>query len=260
MTRPFLLCAEDVLSATLARDLVDRVVHERARADWLRALWTPELRDSQRTWQGLRPTSWWADRVLVDRDAESFGIRGHIRDQETGRSRAMRGASGFAFKSLKVAALLEPRPELVVVAGDTDNEKDASALRAAGVAAAGIEMPSLVAEIRREAEAWVVCGFVPGSLVERDRLREVTHELGFDPTESPEKLMSTRHGDARDAKRVARFLLADPDLSLSNERLRSCWLDTPIELLMARGAGSGLKHYISQIESELLPLLGDEPR
>jgi hypothetical protein len=29
---------------------------------------------------------------------------------------------------------------------------------------------------------------------------------------------------------------------------------------MARGAGSGLKHYISQIESELLPLLGDEPR
>jgi hypothetical protein len=258
--RRFLLCAEDVLAATLARDLCDRVVRERARADWLRALWAPELRDAQRTWTGLRPDGWWADRGSVDREARARGLRPQVRLRETGRLHSPRGVASEAFLALRVAAGLDPRPTLVLLAGDTDGETDPALLRQAGVDLAAEDLPVVLAEPCREAEAWVLAGFTPENTAEHDRLQALRKELGFDPTESPERLMSNRQGDRRDAKRVARALLAaGGGFSALDERARRCWLDTPLDLLAARGAGAGLGAFLGAVESVLLPLLGDAP-
>jgi hypothetical protein len=258
VTRRFLLCAEDVLSATLARDLCDRVVCERARADWLRALWSPELRDTQRTWTGLRPDAWWADRGGVDTEASARGIRTNLRVRETGRLLAPKGCASESFRAVRVAAALSPQPDLVVIAGDTDGETDPAHGYEAGVTLADASLPVLVAEIVRESEAWVVAGFVPRNAAESARLRTVKRTLGFDPTEEPERLMSDLVGDRRDAKRVARALLFDGlPMRPSDDRVRACWLDTPLDLLAARGARAGLGPYLARIEAVLLPLLGD---
>lgn len=261
MTPRFLLCAEDVLCATLARDLCDRVVYERSTRDWLRALWSPEMRDSQRVWTGLRPDIWWADRGSVDHEMRARGLRPHVRVRETGRLMAPHGPASEAFRAMRVAAALDPRPMLVVIAGDTDGETAPTLMRDAGVALADEAVPVVVAEICREAEAWVVAGFVPCNSAEQLRLRAVTRELGFDPTEFPERLMSDRLNDPRDAKRVARALLCDgAPMHPTDERVRQCWLDTPLDVLASRGARAGLADYLSRVERVLLPMLGDEAR
>ncbi|MBI5512405.1 MAG: hypothetical protein HY909_01475 [Deltaproteobacteria bacterium] len=258
MALRFLLCAEDLLSATLARDLCDRVVHERARSDWLRALWAPEARDAQRTWTGLRPDVWWADRGSVEREARARRLRPHVRLRETGRLYSPRGVASEAFLALRVAATLDPTPALVVLSGDTDGETDPSRLRGAGVALAAEGLAVVLAEPCREAEAWVLAGFVPKNSIEIARLKALHRELGFDPTEAPERLMSDRTGDPRDAKRVLRALLSGGEpCSALDERGRQCWLDTPLELLASRGEAAGLGAFLRAVEAVLLPRLGD---
>lgn len=257
ITRRFVLCAEDVLSAALARDLCDRVVYERARAEWLRALWAPTLRETQRRWTGLEPHTAWSDRHAVDRAAQALGVRSHVRLRETGRLRAMHGAAATAFKALRVAAHLSPPPDLVVLAGDTEGIVAPDRLRAEGVATAAEGIPSLVAEHHRESEAWVVLGFVPRNHEERARLVAVTRSLGFDPTEEPHRLLAGSAHDPRDAKRVCRLLLGVEHITPALERVRSCWLDTPLDRLEAHGEGTGLVRYLRAVETVLLPLLGD---
>ncbi len=260
MTRRFVLCAEDILSATLARDLCDRVVRERARAEWLRALWSPELCDTQRVWTGVYDHAWWCDRAVVDRAAREAGVRGHVRVLETGRLRAMHGASGTAFKAMRVTAQIRPLPDLVVISGDTEGVTDADRLRAEGVAVAAEALPAVVAEHHRESEAWVVAGFVAENDEERGRLAAVTRALGFDPTESPHKLLAGDAHDPRDAKRVCKALLGVDHVTPSAERARRCWLDTPLEVMEARGEGTGLARYLRAVEAVVLPMLGDDAR
>lgn len=260
MTLRILLCAEDVLCATIARDLCDRVVRERARAEWLRALWSPELCDTQRVWMGLRADGWWADRGAVESEMVRRGLRPHVRLRETGRLQSPKGKSAEAFRAMRVAASMAPSPDLVVIAGDTDGETAPESSRAAGVALADVALPVVIASICREAEAWVVAGFVPQNTAEHDRLRALRRTLGFDPTAEPERLMSDVLNDPRDAKRVVRALLTGGEaLHPGDERVRACWLDTPIETLVARGERAGLADFVRDVERVLLPMLGDTP-
>lgn len=259
VTRRFLLCAEDVLAASLARDLCDRVVRERACAEWLRALWSGDLCATQRVWTGLRPDTSWADRGSVEREAAARGIRSHVRVRETGRLRAAHGHAGESFRAVRVAAVLDPRPDLVIIAGDTDGDEDPDGTRDAGLALAGeVGIAAVVASLHREAEAWVVAGFVPQNAAEMRRLRAVERSLGFNPTEAPERLMSDLTGDLRDAKRVARELL-DDDVTPRAPRVCACWLDTPLDVLLRRAARAGLADYVRALERVLLPMLGDAP-
>ncbi|MFO0660919.1 MAG: hypothetical protein U0165_13970 [Polyangiaceae bacterium] len=255
-----LLCAEDILSATLARDLCDRVVFERAEADWLRALWAPELRDTQRVWSGLDQDTWWSDRPTCGREADLASVPNTIRVRETGRRKAFHGVAGLAFRTALLAESLAIRPDVLVLAGDTDGEEDPARLRRAGVDGAAVSLPVLIAEPVREAEAWVVAGFVPRNDAEQGRFNDVKKTLGFDPTASPERLLSDVSGDRRDTKMICRWLLGTDALSPATERVRSCWLDSPLDLLIERGERCGLSSYVRQIESVLLPLLGDTPK
>ncbi|MBL8602873.1 MAG: hypothetical protein JNK72_13195 [Myxococcales bacterium] len=261
MTLRILVSAEDVLSATLARALCDRVVYEAAAADWLRALWAPELRDTQRVWMGLSPDSDWADRRLVEHLAAARGLPGGVRARETGRRRAPHGAARQAFRAMQLAAVLDPRPDVVLLAADTDGETPEGERFEVGVAMADVALPAVAASFHRESEAWVVSGFVPENAAERARLREVTDRLGFDPTLASERLMSDRMGDPRDAKWVARTLLgAGAGLAPLRARAQKCWAETPLDVLRARGRRNGLAAYCDALERVLLPRFGDTPR
>lgn len=259
MSLRILLCAEDILSAAIARDLCDRVVHERARAEWLRALWAPEMRESQRRWVGLDEHTWWSDRPTCSREADLANVPNAIRVRETGRRKAYHGVAGLAFRTALLAASRDPRPDVLVLAGDTDGEEDTGRLRRAGVDGAAVDLPVLIAEPTREAEAWVIGGFVPQNDAEALRLVDVSRELGFDPTRAPERLLSDVSRTRRDTKIICRQLLGLDALSPQTERVRACWLDPPIDLLIERGQRSGLAAYVAQIETTLLPLLGDTP-
>lgn len=106
----------------------------------------------------------------------------------------------------------------------------------------------------------MVAGFVAENDEERGRLAAVTRALGFDPTESPHKLLAGDAHDPRDAKRVCKALLGVDHVTPSAERARRCWLDTPLVVLEARGEGTGLARYLRAVEAVVLPMLGDDAR
>jgi hypothetical protein len=251
--RRWLLCAEDSLSATLARDLCDRVLRERARFDWLRALWDPSLVDTQRRWVGLEPHFDWADRGAVDRRCDARSIPIAVRDASTGRRVAPHAKAAMAFKSARAAMTMEPPPELLFIAADTDGESDPKLLFAEGLRLADEPVTAVCAEIHRESEAWVIAGFVAQNAAERAALARVCDALGFDPTQESERLMSDVHRDARDAKRVAKALFeASGGITARNPRFAACWTETPLSLLEARGERSGLARYLRAIETTVV--------
>lgn len=247
--RRWLLCAEDNLSAELARDLCDRVVRERAEPDWIRALWDPSLVESQREWIGLEPHYNWADRGALDRRCESAGLAIAVRELSTGRRIAPHGKAAMAFKAARAAMTVSPVPDLLVISADTDGETEDRVRFAEGLRLAAEPIVTVCAEIHRESEAWVISGFVPENSAERDALARVRDELGFDPTLHSERLMSDLTGDVRDAKRVASKLFAQSGgVSLFNERFVRCWRETPLDALIERGARSGLAAFIADVE------------
>jgi hypothetical protein len=245
----WLLCAEDLLSAMLARDLCDRVIRERAHAQWIRDLWDPLTLPQQREWIGLRPDLWWADRTAVDRVCEERDILIAVRDPETGRRIAPHAKAAMAFKSARVAQQLDSAPSLLVLSGDTDGATDPTLMFAHGVQMASYELPVLCANIHRESEAWLIAGFSAQNTAERDALQALERELGFNPTLHPEKLLSNVSDTVRDAKRVARVLFEPSGgLSTRSERVLSCIHDTPLAVLERNGERAGLATFIQDIE------------
>lgn len=252
----WLLCAEDALSATLARDLLDRVLRERAPLEWLRALWDPALVEGQRRWVGLRADAWWADRGAVDRRCHERDLVIAVRDGETGRRVAPHGKAAMAFKCARAARTVVPPVELLVISADTDGEREEKMRFGEGLRLAAEPVPTVCAEIHRESEAWVVAGFVPENAAERDALARLTDELGFDPTLSPDRLMSDVARDPRDAKRVARALFEPSGgASASNPRFRACWLETPLAVLEARGAHAGIAEFFRDALAVAVPVI-----
>lgn len=249
VARRWLLCAEDSLSAALARDLCDRVVRERASPDWVRSLWDPSIVDTQRAWIGLDPHFDWADRGALDRRCESLAIPIAIRDQGTGRRVAPHGKAAMAFKAARAAMSLDPPPALLVISADTDGETDERLRFSEGLRLASEPITTVCAEIHRESEAWVIAGFLPRNSAERDALARASDELGFDPTRECERLLSDVARDPRDAKRVARALFeSSGGLSLRNPRFTECWRETALDVLEARGGLCGLRAFLQDIE------------
>ncbi|MDP3277746.1 MAG: hypothetical protein Q8Q09_21360 [Deltaproteobacteria bacterium] len=253
--RRFLLCAEDSLSALLARDLCDRVLRERAAHEWLRALCEPAMIEAQRVWVGLNGHAWWADRMALDRAVEAHGLDIAVRDPVTGRRVAPHGKALMAFKAARVAEVLEDIA-LAVVAADTDGIRDEKQSFAHGLALREPRIAVLCAAIERESEAWVISGFVARNNAERDDLRAITEALGFDPTLHSERLMSDRAHDVRDAKRVARALFERSGGAIArNERFCACWQETDLDTLIARGQHNGMSRFIADILRIVVPVL-----
>jgi hypothetical protein len=99
-------------------------------------------------------------------------------------------------------------------------------------------------------EAWVLCGFDPENDDERARLRDLRQQLGFHPHDHAHHLDATDEQAKRSAKRVLAILVG-----ANREREQRCWTQAPLETLRARGAPTGLRDYLAEIEVQLVPLV-----
>jgi hypothetical protein len=248
VTLRVLVVAEDVLGMTLARDLCDRVVVERGPG-WLADLWHDVVtRESQRWWGGLDAAAGFVTWGGMKELAQRQGLRTH--------GLGMSGGAFEAYRTAHAAAMLTPRPDVLVMCRDTDRTPNLRTDMLAGLKRARVEdVPMLLAVARPEAEAWVIAGFEPAATHEREALTALTQTLGFDPVAEPHR-MTANTGDARDTKRCCDVLLPR---GVHSSRGESCWWNTPLDDLSRRGASAGLPEYLADIERVLLPRLSGEP-
>lgn len=240
-----LIIAEDRLGTTLARDLGDRVVVAHG-PEWLSAIWeTPSLRASQRSWRGVDEADEWTPWAQTKALASRRGLRTH--------GLGMTGYELSAYRAAHVAALIDPRFDALVLCHDTDGREALRAEMLRGVQRARVDgLPILLAVAHQEAEAWVLAGFEPRHAAERDALRGLATELGFDASAEPHRATANVRDDPRDAKRCCEALLGD---DLYAPRATDCWQQTPLQRLRTRGAQTGLAEYLCDVELRLLPVL-----
>lgn len=246
MTLRVLVFAEDVLGMTLARDLSDRVVIERG-PEWLADLWrAPEMRDSQRAWSGVDAADPWTTWIAAKELAQQRRVVTH--------GLGLKGYALVAYRAARLAATLQPTPDVVVLAIDTQGDEPLRGQMLQGLTRARVEgIPFALAVAHQESEAWAVAGFIAEHDAERSTLRALEATHGFDPTREPHRLTPNRPTDPRDAKRACAALFRGGTRSPRAER---CWLDTPLEDLERRGARTGLPEYLTDVARAFLPLLG----
>ena len=148
--------------------------------------------------------------------------------------------------------LLDPRPDVVVLAQDGDGRRHD---RLGGLdqvrRAASLRWPFriVVAMPEPEIEAWHVAGFEPGNEAEHATLARVRADLSFDPRIESHKLTSQPNDAATDAKRVlARLCGSDTD------REAACLDDH--DRLRDRGAANGAADFLAEVEELLVPCFG----
>jgi hypothetical protein len=169
----------------------------------------------------------------------------------------MKGGTFEAYRAAHVTAMLEPRPDVLVMCRDTDGNTSLRSEMVLGLERAHVEdVPMVLAVAHQEAEAWVVAGFVPRHANERELVARLSEELGFNPTTAPHLLTPKTRADSRDAKRCTTELLAK---GIFTDRGMTCWLDTPLDELARRGAATGLPEYLADLERVFLPLLAGTP-
>ena len=253
----FVVVAEARADAEIACDLADRVCSENG-PDWLRdfAGWHGEVHrlDDLRTWRGIEsetPYTTWIDvkQLRLKTFRKKRGIRVHG-PRVSGAHDLVAGRSALALVNRHV-----PDADAVLLIRDTDGDnkrivglkqaREEVEPTASFLVVLGVEHP--------KREAWVLCGFSPENNNESKLLQKETQRLGFDPTTHPEGL--TASGDKPDAKRNAKAVvrrLTDDRY----EREKSCWRETPLQVLIEKGEASRLARYPKEVEDRLLPRLG----
>jgi len=263
----FLLVAEDTLCANLAMDLCDRAIAERAHAAWLRDQWegwkTWEIEDPSFT--GGSPRRWRGFADAGDGDRR-WSKRGEV--PVSVRVRPVPGEGGHAAlarKAMLAALRMSPAPTAVVIAHDTQGDAGLRERIRAAVDRSAIDgedhVPVLLAIMHQESNAWLVAGFVPDAQGTQRREDE-RQRLGFDPVEHPHRLTPGRSDTKKDAKRVCGTLLfgeAGADAQPTDDLVRACWRETPLDTLEHNGNQTGLPEFLVDVATRLLPTLGDHP-
>jgi hypothetical protein len=223
-----------------ARGFAERILRE--RVDWLRE--TPEALPA---WRGLRENQPFLKWTAVDDefdDAHLINRQGHFNGLPG------KADSKAARKALQVIAHYHRAPLAIVLMRDADSQP----VRREGLEQARQEFEQLVGHqvligfADPKSEAWIIAGFQPTLAREREHLENFRSENSFDPTREPHKLRS-RENDTRDAKHVLGKLTND-----DTARAEPCWSETPLEILHANGDACGLKAYLEEVESRLVPL------
>ncbi len=212
-----------------------------AEVDWIDADTVEHLR----TWQGADGADW-LDLHGVRDLARKRGLRlhGHF----DGRPGALDARQTRAVLAL-FATEPEP-PDAVSIAGDEDGEPARRVGVQQAVDAGQWPFDCVLALARPEIEAWQVAAWVPDTADEHSCLSDLSSNLNFDPTGSPERLTSTNDASPRDAKRVLATLEAtgrDGQQGLAT---------LPLDQLEHRGATCGLADFIERCRKALIPKLG----
>jgi hypothetical protein len=110
-------------------------------------------------------------------------------------------------------------------------------------------VPIVIGLAHPKRECWVLAGFEPQDDQESRCLSSVCEQLGFDPRHHAERLTHRGSGELRSAKRVLAELTGG-----DWQRESECWRTADLEVLAARGSGTGLAEYLAEVRRELLPL------
>jgi hypothetical protein len=245
----FCEAAADFSTAT---DLVDRVLREEG-LDWVREHLESYPLDDLREWVGS------AGRPFFDlhHTDKEMGDRGILRPRD--QFRGQEGAYGAlaAYNAFLIARHEASRSgpiEAVVFVWDMDDQGEA---RRAGLdrGRKAALVPMILGCPDLEREAWVLAGFEPLNAVERDRLEDERKSLRFDPCVQAHRLRDKDESRPGSAKRVVAILTGkNPD------REALCWTETPLAILRARGAHSGLCAFLDEVRDLLAPRFGQPPR
>ncbi len=247
-----LLICEGPSDPRVARGFAERVFTE--RIEWLR-----DSPDALLPWRGLE------DRPKLPKKSEdpeylkwssvkarynALGlpdINGRF-DGEPEKPKAT-----VALKALRLAA--QRQPSAVVMVCDADNQPESrdgleQARRRYEVEQTKT-VPIVIGVADRCREAWVLVGYAPRNAREQERHQALIRELTFDPSQEPHRLRHPRSGQARHAKDVLEQLCES-----DSSREQPCWEETPLETLKQNGEACGLKAYLEEIETRLVPIYG----
>lgn len=233
-------------------ELIDRKVREHA-PDW----WDDQQLAAEREYCGLADgqkfTCWRELRSLPG----GRGLFLHGGALELDRPQRLHFDYTLGRKALIVCALRQPRPDVLLLVRDMDqqpNERRRS-LHAVRDEISLSTMKVVLALPRAKREAWALAGWQAQSAAEEKAFAEVRGELSFHPCQNSEQLDAAEHGATRDAKRVLGRLTKG-----SVERESKCWLETPWAVLRASGQGNGLADFLSEVKEILVPAIVGAPR
>jgi hypothetical protein len=252
MSQRFFVVYENRADFTLATDLADRVMA--AKIDWLDAIrddgsLDKTVLDSQRQWVGEdqpgQPLTW----ASIPGRAEELGIKvhGHFNGEPgVADARAARRALAYVLRRHEneaVAAIL-----LIRDMDDQDERRQGlNQARDSYTTSARI----VIGVAASERECWVISGFEPKNDAETAKLAAETKKLGFDPRRESHQLTACKDDQAnRSPKRVLRELIGQ-----NWDRERECWEVTDLSVLDERGEGNGLRDYLSEVRSFIVPLI-----
>jgi hypothetical protein len=230
---------EDAPDQRTACGIADLVLSQ--EVDWL-----GPVRDSLRAWRGLRKSEPFLTWASARRLANEANIRTHGSfDGELGHQDAL--ATRRALQLLKVNG--EGPINAVLLIRDSDNQLDRhEGLNQARAQASGLG-PIVIGLAHTKRECWVLAGFIATDDKERSRLDELRQELGFHPCLRADQLTASGDNDKRSAKRVLK-ILTDSDYI----REETCWTAAPLDQLKERGEHSGLRDFIQEVSTHLVPL------
>ncbi len=228
-----------------ASTLIDRVLVE--QIEWLEA----ENIEHVRCYAGVESEYEWTRLQNVDALLKARKLKvkmGHFLG-EPGDPDAL-----MARKSILLLSSMKPRPDVLVVIRDTDNQPE----RKDGLDQARSEYhgrPPLalgVAIIKRE--NWILAGFRSRDDDENQRLQAERQRLGYDPSQSPHRANSHEYRSKNCPKQVLENLMATADRELE------CLRETALEELQTRGINVGLADFLKEIEATICPLLRTDQR
>ena len=234
------VAGEDAGHFEAVSTLTDRVLRE--RVDWL-----ADQLEHCRTWHPAAVDRPYFSLRYADREARALGLRihGHFG-----------GAAGLPdARSARAQLLLwkllhdaDTRLDVAVIARDLDHRDERLKGLLQAIADAPWPFTVLVAWFQPEVEAWFLGGYQPRTPLELAELTAQRRTLGFCPVEQAHRLLSTRDDSAKDAKRVCGSLTAN-----DHQRRADC-LQVDLSTLRSHGASTGMRDFLAQLESRLVPL------
>lgn len=219
--------------------------------------WADGILDDLRAWRGRTEKDAFLDWHDVSKLSSEQGLR-HVAH---GRFDARGGPQARATRQALFLLMKGPDlPDGVALLVDSDGMDKRTGLEAA-VRDETTAWPFRIAigVADRERESWILSAWLPENALETRKLAAFRRELGFDPTNEPEKLSAGgRKGRAgeiakRDPKRVVGSLCP------TKARERACWESTPLTTLESKGARNGLAAFLKDVRDEFAPLFTDRP-
>ena len=242
---------ESRMDAVTATKLAERVLVE--KVEWVEQ----ETLQHLFKWSGLdvgTEYSCWKSLDDIMNRAEKDGIPkprylGH------GKTGSLKADGAAALKILKLSRLLNRKKNRKIAAVIFIRDIDSQQQRNQGIEQARLEhideqphMEIVIGMADKMREAWVLNGFIPLDSEEKRILAQITTTLSFDPCEEAHRLRADL-GEDRSPKLVVKKLTGGDII-----REQQCWEETELELLRVRGANTGLREYLKEVE-QLISIL-----